>query len=103
MYNYPNYDMRNSNGAYQPTNGVYVGNEFYPEASEDRFFLAPFVVGGLAGTALGYGIANNNQINNQGMPCCGQPMIFIPQQPIYQQNYPQQPLYSSTSSNNFYY
>ena len=30
---------------------------------------APFVVGGLAGTALGYGIANKNQINNP-RPCC---------------------------------
>lgn len=93
MYNYPNYDVRNANG-------VYVGGEFYPEANDDRFFLAPFVVGGLAGTALGYGIANNNQINNQGMPCCGQPMYFVPfqQYPQYQQ-----PMYSSTSSNNFYY
>lgn len=26
----------------------------------DRIFWAPFLVGGLAGTALGYGIANNN-------------------------------------------
>lgn len=32
--------------------------------NDERFFWAPFVVGGLAGTALGFGIANNNQINN---------------------------------------
>lgn len=101
MYNYPNYNMRNNNQIYQTSNGVFANNEFYPEASDDRFFLAPFVVGGLAGTALGYGIANNNQLNNQGMPCCGQPMFFIPQ-PMYQQSYGQ-PLYQSTSSNNFYY
>lgn len=91
MYNYPNYNIKN-------TNGVYVGGEFYPEAGDDRFLLAPLVVGGLAGTALGYGIANNNQINNQGMSCCPQPMYFVP----YPQ-YSQQPTYSSTSSNNFYY
>lgn len=100
MYNYPNYNVRNNNDVYQSTNGVYMGGEFYPEASDDRFFLAPFVVGGLAGTALGYGIANNNQINNHGMPCCGGPMYFMPMP--YQQ-YPQQPLYSSSNNNNYYY
>lgn len=98
MYNYPNYNVRNNNELYQTNNGVYMGGEFYPEATDDRFFLAPLVVGGLAGTALGYGIANNNQINNQGMPCCGQPMYFVP----FQQ-YPQQPMYSSSNNNNYYY
>ncbi len=45
-------------------------NEFIPSnpqgipGNDERFFWAPFVVGGLAGTALGYGIANNNQLNN---------------------------------------
>ena len=29
----------------------------YPEYSEDRFLIAPFLLGGVAGTALGYGIA----------------------------------------------
>lgn len=64
----------------------------YPSSENDRFFLAPFVVGGLAGTALGFGIANNNQLNRP--PCCGwQPM------PYY---YPQQvPTFSNTNS--FYY
>lgn len=66
----------------------------------DRFFFAPFLVGGLAGTALGYGIANNNQINR---PCCGgmQPVFVQPYPyPVYQQ----QPYgsFSSTSTNNFY-
>ena len=39
------------------------GSTYYPD--EERFFWAPFVVGGLAGTALGYGIANNQQMNQQ--------------------------------------
>lgn len=39
-YNYPNNYNNYNNG--------------------DRIFWAPFLVGGLAGTALGYGIANNN-------------------------------------------
>ena len=63
--NYPSYEIQNP--------------------GDDRFFLAPFLVGGLAGTALGYGLANNNQLNHQGgyypqpiypipmpyYPCCG--------------------------------
>lgn len=95
---YPGYlengQMTNMNG-YQPN------NNFYPQAIEgtypqdERFFLAPFVVGGLAGTALGYGIANNNQINNKG-GCCMQPMMYYPQ-PM-----PQQIPYMY-SNNNFYY
>lgn len=109
MYNYyPSYDFNRNSQSNLNTNNYYTNNqEFYPEAQDDRFFLAPFVVGGLAGTALGYGIANNNQMNNQG--CCGQPMVFIPQpiyqQPIYQQpiSQQQQPMFSSTNSNNFYY
>lgn len=68
----------------------------------DRFFFAPFLVGGLAGTALGYGLANNNQINR---PCCGgmQPVFIQPYPVQYQQMY-QQPYgsFSSTSTNNFY-
>ena len=36
--------------------------------SGDRVFLAPFLFGGLAGTALGFGIANNNQINRPIYP-----------------------------------
>lgn len=74
----------------------------YPQATninqnDERFFWAPFVVGGLAGTALGYGIANNNQINGKG-GCCMQPM------PYYQQPIPVYPApYMYSSSNNFYY
>ena len=45
----------------------YPQNMDYNQLNDERFFWAPFVVGGLAGTALGFGIANNNQMNsNQG-------------------------------------
>ena len=70
----------------------------------DRFFLAPFIAGGLAGTALGFGIANNNQINNGNFggfyPA---PMPIFPVYPTpYCTNCPnQQPTY--TTSNNYYY
>ncbi len=33
----------------------------YGNPDDERFLFAPFLLGGLAGTALGYGIANNNQ------------------------------------------
>lgn len=59
---------------------------------DDRFFLAPFLFGGLAGTALGFGIANNNQMNRP--PCCMQPMpmpYFPPQHTSF------------NSTNSFYY
>ncbi len=68
-------------------------NEVFLE-DDDRFLWAPFVFGGLAGTALGYGIANNNQLNNGSYrpPTYG-PVPFYPAYPIY-------PTYSST---NYYY
>ena len=75
MYN--NYQLRNYNGEY---------------SNNERFFLAPFLVGGLAGTALGYGIANN-QYNNQNM-------YPVYPYPIYY-SYPYYPTYST--SNNYYY
>jgi len=78
MYN--NYPiMNNSNSTYT--------------SEDERFFLAPFLVGGLAGTALGYGIANNNQINNQ------QYYPIYPVYPMYPTTY--YPMYST--SNNYYY
>lgn len=100
MYNYnPSYDLRTSNQyGFQPVNSNNFTNanpEIYPDAQDDRFFLAPFVVGGLAGTALGYGIANNNQLNNQGQCCYNRPPMYYPQ-PIYPYPY----MYSS---NNYYY
>ena len=60
---------------------------------EDRFLLAPFLLGGLAGTALGYGISSNQQ--NQAYPVY--PMIPV----YYSQPYPYP--YSSYSNNNYYY
>ena len=67
-------------------------NSYYSE--DERFFLAPFLVGGLAGTALGYGLANNNQANNQAY----YPMV--PMMPVYY-SYPMVPSYSN--SNYYYY
>ena len=85
MYSYKNIIPNNYQSMYKNNNQVLYNDG-------DRFFLAPFVVGGLAGTALGFGIANNNQINRP--PCCGWQPI-----PYY---YPQQiPTFSNTNS--FYY
>lgn len=57
---------------------------------DERGFWVPFVVGGLAGGALGYGIANNNFLSNNGYypaprPCCmPRPMPYpMPFQPYY--------------------
>lgn len=69
----------------------YNYNEMNP--NDERFFWAPFVVGGLAGTALGYGIANNNQMNNQ-------PVAYYV--PPYQ-NYQSIPYYPTYSSTNYFY
>jgi len=80
---YPNYVRRYDN---------YPNYDNY-SMDDERFFWAPFVVGGLAGTALGYGIANNNQINNQGG-------YFYPVYPIYSP-YPIYPTYSTNT--NYYY
>ena len=98
MYNYnyyPDYNMMRSD---QPS--FVADNQIYPEAQDERFFWAPFVVGGLAGTALGYGIANNNQLNNNNGGCCGGHMFYYPQPPMMAQPAPY--MYSS-NSNNFYY
>ena len=62
----------------------------YPQ-SDDRFFLAPFLFGGLAGTALGYGIANNNH-NNYQYP-------IYPMYPVY----PTTPIVPTYSNYNYYY
>ena len=87
MYPYRNnsYNMNSNSSNYQ--NYVYSNDG-------ERFFLATVVVGGLAGTALGYGIANNNQINNMNKP-------------YYYGYYPAYPIayYPNgfTNYNNFYY
>ena len=91
MYN-RNYSIPNNNLTYTNVNGYGTYT-----TDGDRFFLAPFLVGGLAGTALGYGIANNNQLNNN--QCCGggfYPMYPVPYYPPYHTNY-------SSSSNNYFY
>lgn len=87
MYSY-NYISPNSRTMYRTGQG-------YTE--EDRFFLAPFLVGGLAGTALGYGIANNNQMNN-GQCCCGN---CVYPYPVYQMPYNQQQLMPNQYTTNY--
>lgn len=96
MYPYNYIIPNNSSGMYRNTNGLQSSNysyDVYQDGSDDRFLLAPFVFGGLAGTALGFGIANNNQLNRP--QCCGwqmMPMNYFPQQ---------YPTFSNTNS--FYY
>lgn len=83
------------NATYNTNNKNYPGYVYSSDG--ERFFWAPFVVGGLAGTALGYGIANNNQINNMNnpnKPCCG----FYPVYPV-----PYYPNGFNNFNNNFYY
>ena len=60
----------------------------YNNPEEDRFLLAPFLLGGVAGTALGYGISQNNQ--NQYYP--------MPVYPVYPY-----PLCPNCNNNNYYY
>lgn len=97
MYQYDYSMPNNSNTMYSNEYQTPIYSNYNPNTSDERFFapfFAPFVVGGLAGTALGYGIANNNQINK---PCCPPGTIYYPYPyPIYQQSYP-------NNTNNFYY
>lgn len=83
MYPYNYIIPNNSNTMYRNTGSLqsssYPYTTSYQSTDDERFFWTPFVVGGLAGTALGFGIANNNQINRP--QCCGwQPMPYYPQQ-----------------------
>ncbi len=79
---------------------LYRSNNFIPQtinptllsSDDERFLWAPFVFGGLAGTALGYGIANNNQLNNGSYRPMYGPVPFYPIYPS--------PTYTST---NYYY
>ena len=66
--------MKYNNKNYYPQNVVYYRDE--------RGLLIPFLFGGVAGTALGYGIANNNMYKNN------QPQYYF--QPYYPY-YPYQP------------
>ncbi len=62
-----------------PNYTTYENSAMYgsPMPQNDDRFLFPFLVGGVAGGALGYGIANNNNNNN--------PQVFYP--------YPPAPMY----------
>ena len=94
MYPYNYIIPNNSSTMYRNTHGLQGHNysyDVYQENNDDRFLLAPLVVGGLAGTALGFGIANNNQLNRP--QCCAWQMMPMPY-------YPQYPTYNNTS---FYY
>lgn len=97
MYPYNYIIPNNSNGMYRNTTGLQTNNysyDMYQDGSDDRFFLAPIVLGGIAGTALGFGIANNNQLNRP--QCCGWQMMPM-------QYYPQQYPTTFTNTNSFYY
>ncbi len=56
----------------------------YPNNTQNDRFLAPFLIGGIAGTALGYGISNNNY---------NRPPYYVPYQPYQYVPY----------NNNYYY
>lgn len=71
--------------SYPSNQGRYVNN--YSNYSDQRGFFFPFVFGGLAGTALGYGIANNNNNNFNNRP----PVYYYP--PVYYPPYPVQAPY----------
>lgn len=91
MYtNYPKFSNYKTNDIGKNYYDNYYDN--YNYSDDERFFWAPFVVGGLAGTALGFGIANNNQINHQTY------YPYPPMGPVY--SYPVYPTYSS---NTYYY
>lgn len=72
------YDGVNYNAI--PNTGIPVDGV---NADGERFFLAPFLVGGLAGTALGYGIANNNRPPYPIYP----PIPYPTPYPVYTTNY----------------
>lgn len=102
MYPHSYIIPNNSNTMYR--NASSLQSSSYPYASssyssdDDRFFLAPFVVGGLAGTALGFGIANNNQLNRP--QCCGWQYMPMPM-PYYPQ--PSQQQFSTFNNTNSFY
>ena len=89
---YTNYPM---NREYPMNYNYNYGSNSNPYPSDgDRFLWAPFLVGGLAGTALGYGIANNQMSNQTFYP-------VYPMVPATTYSYPMVPTY--TTSNNYYY
>ncbi len=61
MYRTTNYSIpNNGNYTYRTSSNNSSNAGYYDE----RGFWIPFVVGGLAGGALGYGVANNNFLSN---------------------------------------
>ncbi|MCI8548645.1 MAG: hypothetical protein HFJ38_07170 [Bacilli bacterium] len=82
-YNMPTTMYRGSKPVSNHTINPSVGGYY-----DERGFFIPFVVGGLAGGALGYGIANNNFLAHQSQPnqgfyppirpCCPGPYPVMP-------------------------
>ena len=73
-----------------------MGQNMNMNPNDDRFFFAaPFLLGGLAGGALGYGLANNNNQNNYYQPY----PYPVPVYPV--NNCPNCP--GSTNNNYYYY
>lgn len=86
-YGVPTYETHvYENMPYTSTSGYpsTMANSTVPVADGERFFFAPFVLGGLAGTALGYGIANNNR---PPYPVYYPPMMMPQPYPTYTTNY----------------
>ena len=86
-YGMPTYETRVYEGVPYTTMPTGITTTGIPAegvgADGERFFLAPFLVGGLAGTALGYGIANNNRPPYPMYP----PMYYPTPYPVYTTNY----------------
>ena len=72
-------------------------NNYPINPEEERFLAAPFLLGGIAGTALGYGIANSNQNNYYPV------YPVYPSYPMYYQPTGTCPNCSSTNNNYYYY
>lgn len=87
---YTNYPV-----GYNFNNNLNPSYNNYGNYNDDRFLWAPFLFGGIAGTALGYGIASNNQYNNQPIG------VYSPYPIQTYQSYPMYPTYSN--NNNYFY
>ncbi len=64
----------NANYMYRESGNMYMD----PTSTNDDRFILPFIVGGVAGTALGYGIANNNQNGQVFYPYPPAPYYYPP-------------------------
>ncbi len=77
MYRTSYSSIPNNTTIYRSNNTTTNSGGYYDE----RGFWIPFVVGGLAGGALGYGVANNNFLSNGSYPprpCCGPIPMYYP-------------------------